>query len=571
MQPIKPNKQPPKDEQGIAMILALFMGLILLAGMIGLMTRQLASRRFGAAKSYQEMAENAALNGFNRILGEANRDDEDKYKGYFLTLRNDEKSWGWRDPNTPLICDPEDTTCDPNNPDSLSLPPLKEDTSLVELCTYTGLSMTVDPLSESKGDTEPIQLLSESNDIPTMRTDGKDDVELWYRLRGYALSGDGTGNDEGTFQIEGIAARKGSDIKQNYLARTLLTRSLYIDQRVAGAGDWAVLGGYYMRLGNAQIEGKGKILIDVSNAAPFQTSNGCSDSNLLSRVGATNNNLSSQIWPVLNRGLPLTSLFDVDEIKDTMKDQPSKTRVWNFDDTGSEDIIDRCGSDNIICVRSEDSDLYKSPEGIEQSSSTIVINQEDICIDSTSFECHMYIEHINLNNTEVFIETGNASKPRPIVLHLELPTKDSIQTINTSGNITLKGNSLLCGVDTGELNCNKKPERFIISAVEGTDDLSCDADLHVLDFSGDSLPHAIVHLRKGTVRPTSDATLHGLIWAQNICTQDIEFTLKTSDSAGSVVEAANSLWEWPKKGFPGYGQMVVRGIRGTGLDTFRRW
>ena len=23
--------------------------------------------------------------------------------------------------------------------------------------------------------------------------------------------------------------------------------------------------------------------------------------------------------------------------------------------------------------------------------------------------------------------------------------------------------------------------------------------------------------------------------------------------------------------FPGYGQMVTRGIRGTGLDTFRRW
>ena len=65
--------------------------------------------------------------------------------------------------------------------------------------------------------------------------------------------------------------------------------------------------------------------------------------------------------------------------------------------------------------------------------------------------------------------------------------------------------------------------------------------------------------------------MHGIIWAQNICTRDYTFTLKTFDNNGSVVEAANTLWSWPDKGFPGYGQMVVRGIRGTGLDTFRRW
>jgi hypothetical protein len=103
MKSFKPRKQCNDDEQGIVMILALFMGLILLAALTGLMTRQLASRKFGAVKSYQEMAENAAINGFNRILGEANRDDENTYKGYFLTLRNDEESWGWRDPNSAEI------------------------------------------------------------------------------------------------------------------------------------------------------------------------------------------------------------------------------------------------------------------------------------------------------------------------------------------------------------------------------------------------------------------------------------------------------------------------------------
>ena len=163
MKSIKQPQQPSKDEQGIAMLLALFMGLILLAGLSGLMARQMASRKFSSAKSYQEMAENAAINGFNRILGEANRDDETKYKGYFLTLRNDEQSWGWRNPNS-----------------------AEANTSLVELCTDTSFSMTADPLSDLTGDAQPVQLISGSNDIATMRTDGKDDVELWYRLRGYA-------------------------------------------------------------------------------------------------------------------------------------------------------------------------------------------------------------------------------------------------------------------------------------------------------------------------------------------------------------------------------------------------
>ena len=36
-------------------------------------------------RSYQQMAETAALNGFNRILGELNNDDNTAYKGYYLT------------------------------------------------------------------------------------------------------------------------------------------------------------------------------------------------------------------------------------------------------------------------------------------------------------------------------------------------------------------------------------------------------------------------------------------------------------------------------------------------------
>ena len=101
--------------------------------------------------------------------------------------------------------------------------------------------------------------------------------------------------------------------------------------------------------------------------------------------------------------------------------------------------------------------------------------------------------------------------------------------------------------------------------------MNCEADSTVLSFEGDNLPHALVHLPKGTVRPTADAKLHGLIWAHSICANNGAIQLVTEDSDGTVVRAADELWQWSDQGFPGYGRMVTRGIRGTGLDTFRRW
>lgn len=542
---IPKNKRIGKEEQGLTMVLALFLGMILIAGVTGLMLRQLMARKLGSSESYQQMAENAAINGFNRILGELNRDSDTNYKGYFLTLRNDEEGWGWRNPNS-------------------------ADYPLVELCTDTSFSLTADPLGgvDSADVQPPTVPLVTSGAIPTQRNDGRGDIQLLYRLRGYALAGDGTGNDEGTFQIEGIVQRKGDAGNQNkYLARTLLTRSLFINQRVAGEGDWAVLGSYYMRLGNTAITGPGKVLLDVSNASQFQAMNGCSTANLLSSVSSSNDAMASRIWPVLNRGLPTMSLFEQGKAKDTMNSNSSRIRVWNFDDSGT--TTDRCGE--VVCVRREDRTTFQTPAGIVQSGSTIVIRQEDICPGSSSFECHMYVEHMNLNNTKILIETGTAGNARPVVIHPERPKTSSAAIPGYAGNITLSGSSLLCGVNNGDTNCNEKPERFVISASAGNEDLSCYATSHVLDFAGDSLPHAIVHLQKGTVRPSAAANLHGVIWARNICTSDVAFTLKTSNSGKSVVEQANTLWQWEEKRFPGYGQMVVRGIRGTGLDTFRRW
>ena len=54
------------------MVMALLMGVVLLAGATGLMIRQMMARKLGAAESYSQLAESAALNGLNRIISDLN-------------------------------------------------------------------------------------------------------------------------------------------------------------------------------------------------------------------------------------------------------------------------------------------------------------------------------------------------------------------------------------------------------------------------------------------------------------------------------------------------------------------
>ena len=49
-----------ESEQGMAMVMALLMGVVLLAGATGLMIRQMMARKLGAAESYSQLAESAA-------------------------------------------------------------------------------------------------------------------------------------------------------------------------------------------------------------------------------------------------------------------------------------------------------------------------------------------------------------------------------------------------------------------------------------------------------------------------------------------------------------------------------
>ncbi|WP_255442102.1 hypothetical protein [Synechococcus sp. PROS-7-1] len=544
------------------MLIALMMGMVLMAGVTGLLLRQLMSRKLGGAESYQQMAETAALNGFNRILGELNNDDNTAYKGYLFTLdhhggdidSSGSEKWGWNASN-------------------------QADFPLRELCTNRSQLPEAVPASASTGE-PPHVALTESTS--SQRDDGKANIQLHYRLRGYTTTATASnnGSGEGRFQIEGLVARNGDDPGKGYLARTLLLRSLYVNSIVAGEGDWAVLAGQTLSLGDTEIldkngnTGEGKVLLNVNSADRYLTANGCLPSNLLEDVGAsnTNDNLENRIVPIFEKGLPTSNLWNLGLTQDQASNS-DKVRIWSFDDTNS---LADC--DAIACSReSTSADAVERGDLEESSGSVIRLSTSELC-KGTGDDCHVFVEHINLTSTRLLIET---SANRPVVLHLEYPGTSTVAPSEPgiTGSINLGSGAQLCGVNAGSNTCNGKPEQLIIlsAAPKPSGVRSCGvspvSDKYVLAFDGDSLPAASVHLIPGIVKTgTSSTSLNGLIWADGVCTDAGPFDLITGTSGDStVVRDLNEQWDWESQNFPGYGQMVTRGIRGTGLDTFRRW
>ena len=556
------SREIPKQEQGLSMLIALMMGMVLMAGVTGLLLRQLMGRKLGAAESYQQMAETAALNGFNRILSELNNDDNTAYKGYLFTLdhhggdidSSGSEKWGWNLSN-------------------------QADFPLRELCTNRSQLPEAVPASSSTGKPPHVALTENTS---SQREDGKANIQLHYRLRGYTTTATASnnGSGEGRFQIEGLVARNGDDPGKGYLARTLLLRSLYVNSIVAGEGDWAVLAGQTLSLGDTEIldkngsTGEGKVLLNVNSADRYLTANGCLPSNLLEDVGAsnTNDNLENKVIPILEKGLPTSNLWNLGLSQDQASDS-DKVRIWSFDDT---DSLEDC--DAIACNRESTSAEADEYDGVDESTGSVIrLSASELC-KGTGNDCHIFVEHINLTSTRLLIET---SANRPVVLHLEYPGTSTVAPSEPgiTGSINLGIGAQLCGVDAGSDICNGKPEQLIIlsAAPKPSGVRSCGvspvSDKYVLAFEGDSLPAASVHLIPGIVKTgTSSTSLNGLIWADGICTDAGPFDLITGTSGDStVVRDLNEQWDWESQNFPGYGQMVTRGIRGTGLDTFRRW
>ena len=182
-------------------------------------------------------------------------------------------------------------------------------------------------------------------------------------------------------------------------------------------------------------------------------------------------------------------------------------------------------------------------------------------------DCHINIEYLNLNTTKLLIENEN----RPIIIHLlspktTLPSPSSIST----GSIQLNGSSQLCGVNTGKSDCNNKPEHLIITNGPNDGDYQngCASELGKLSFGGQNLPAAIITLQSGTVGINNDASMRGLVWAQNICGNNNNLTI---DSA-NVVQDTEKAWKWRENNlWGGNGRQTIRGIRGSGMDLFEKF
>jgi hypothetical protein len=134
----------------------------------------------------------------------------------------------------------------------------------------------------------------------------------------------------------------------------------------------------------------------------------------------------------------------------------------------------------------------------------------------------------------------------------------------------------LCQADfsasaTSPLPCssNPKAENLAIVASNGDSATSCTTATQTLKFGGTSLPAALVLMPQGSVSISSAAAMNGLLWAGTICATP-GIALSTSNTSGSsIIDAFKSTWKWDSS--LTFGRTITRGIRGTGLDLFRRW
>ena len=654
----------PAEEQGIAMTISLLMGVILITGGTGLLIRQIAAKKLSASESYQQLAETAASNGFNRILAVLNNASTAEYRGFLFTENNEPPTWEWDSVYS------KGQYC----------------SGIAGLPDYTdaaGDNTTAWPAS-AKGYT-----LNEQN----LRGDSKGTFQSSYRLRSYT-STFSEGQGTGTFEVEGFVRRLDPlDGTNVVLARARLTRSLRLESAIARAEDWGVIASQASNVlnnsdGNSiTLDGPGRFIWYTPSA----------DTTLCSK---TYNNVTGDsaqvVWPLLRDNntqyIPSASAYNRDGTVDQIQVGGTKyNRIWSFDDTeaglscgGQQSIVcsrpggsgseaipelasiqansfgqdgdesenmeyktiyrntrnnyfqigtctdkinpeENCRSEDIFngnwswtsrkytsnripgssitrwrktnsgkqigtCNRNNAyyCDLSKGwhwlwrdveekstdPSGSGTDRNVIKIDSDDICeAEPASNVCHVFIEHLNLTNTSLFIKNDT----RAIVLHLNLAEGVARRSDLDRYTYNLGPNARICGVnslaDTGTdklPECNLQPAQFVITQTGGSERASCPQTAEESDFmfEGESLPAAWLSMETGRIRP-STATLRGVIWASSICPIG-DTTVITQNSDGiAYVDQAKTYWDFPSTG--GVGKRIVRGIRGSGFDIFKRW
>ena len=556
------------NEEGVTLVTTLMLGTILLTGVGSLLASQLMSRRSSAKESYQQMAEAAANNGLNRILGELNNPKPDKNRGFFFTLDNRENTneinngFHWERINT-------------------SEPP-----DFSEICLDTSIGLPTNKQSQPGGYWPTKETALENLNDPTLREDGISKIKTFYRLRGYSSPGTSgsTDNGEAKFIIEGIVRREGAP-PNSFLARSRLERSLYIQSWVDinRSNDWAILAAHHFELGPIELESAGQIIWHVAEDNIKTIKSQCNKPTIVEQINGSSKytaNLDSRIWPVVNQKQPSAGIFKLNESRDSFPGEPSVIRVWRIDD----DQYNPSGYCRwrVLCQRKSQSNSYSTPANIDsrlqwrrvngqwQTTATIRLREKDICTGKTG-DCHIYVDRINLSRSKLLIENGN----RPVVIHLlgSGQNQSSNSPAETS-SISLGNQAMLCGVNVNSTTCNQKPERLVIitDATKAPD--QCATQDHRINLSGNSLPAAWILMRQGTVSLQGNTQLQGIIWSHSYCSNGHRLSLNAltnGTSSANLIKESSTLWEWSTKGFSGYGQKITRGIRGTGLDQFQRF
>ena len=564
---ISPSHQD-EHEQGITLVMTLILGMLLMAGVSGLLAQQLMSRRLSAKESYQQMAEAAAHNGLNRILAELNNPKPDQYRGFLFTLDNRENlnepnmGFGWQSLNT------------------------SQAPQFSEICLDTSIGLPK-PVNSSQGEYWPTTEVALTNaNSPSMRDDGISAVETYYRLRGYSSPGTAgsTNSGEAKFIIEGIVRRKNAR-PESYLARSRLERSLYIRSWVdtQRASDWAVLAAQHFELGPVELQSQGRILWHTSKEDFNRIISRCNNAELVRLLEGTaihTPDLARRIWPVMEQKQPPITIFKTNGSNDTLAGRPSEIRVWRIDDDNYNPSA-RCMW-RVMCQRSSQSNAYRRQpsinskrrwrtiDGQRQLTATIRLREQDICAGKTG-DCHLYVDRINLERSKLLIE----NESRPVVIHLLAPKRQSgMSTRDDTASITLGSRALLCGVDANSNTCNRRPERLIIVTDATQPPNRCSSEDHRLNLAGNSLPAAWILMRQGTVSLQSNSQLQGMIWSYSYCSKNHRLKLNAQSQASgtsTLMQQASDLWDWGSKAFSGYGRKITRGIRGTGLDSFQRF
>jgi hypothetical protein len=522
LQRLKKRSLKAQGEQGMAMAVAMLMGLMLTAASSGLLAKQLMLRRLGAAESYKQLAEMAATSGMTRLLAAMNStgDSDGSPDLTYLWELNQNNNYG-------------------------SVDSAEQQWDLDISAIRPKLSQPCYPIQQESS-AELGLLEGDLSGGENMRNDGRNSaVQTSYRLRSYSQE-----NDARTFEIEGYATQSDGD---QVLSRSLLSRILSAEEVVMSNQHWGVLGAKTMELGPSKIDGEGLAiwLIDRNQAqAEFANSSSCSQI-VADATGSTNASMKSALWPKVGDGdqFPGLGLFaDHNEHSEQLYIDTSLSKPISRDGITTElqGMVSRDDDDNVTAIN---------------------LQSKYLCAGKNDKPCLVKIEQLKLTDAiDLRIETGSDSNTKPVILRLV----DGSSSVNLSAGRLCQASRPNGSSSNNSLDCNDtaKAEELVIIAPVGDEPTSCGTSDANLILEGNSLPAAVVLMPQGKTHLSGPADMNGLLWSSSLCAQEGLTLSRTNADGSDVVAGFRQLWG--QKNFQ-FGRTAWRGLRGKKHDVFLRW